>query len=143
MIEEIYNFSKKFAPPKTTLKSAEIMSEWGKSTLEDRVIDHSDPKNVTREEIEFYTMIYAFLEFEDFLFYLYPMIKEFIKDKNFDNLDFFLYSFDSKLLKNINKLSNEDIKILRKTLTWLSEQHGVEYSGIDQTYNIQRFIGYC
>ena len=87
-IEELYNFSKNYAPPNFDLKNAEIASEWGNSKLEDREIDHSDPEKVTRYEIEFYTMIYAFLDFKDFLFYLYPMCREFEKDAEFENFFF-------------------------------------------------------
>ena len=142
MLNEIYIFSKKYSPPKTTLKDAEIMSEWGETQLEDREVDHSDPGNVSREEIEFYTMVYSFLEFEDFLFYLYPMAREFEKDKDFDNMEFFITSFDSVLNKNLKKLNEEDHQTLKRALLWLSELHPIEYSGIDETLNIQKFIGY-
>ena len=86
------------------LRKAEIMDTYGFEGRATRAINHRTPNDVTRDDLDFYGWVYAFLGFEDLLFYLYPIALELDRSKSLDCIDSFMYSLNRGITKGKSTL---------------------------------------
>ena len=136
----VYSLSKKYAPPGIDLRSAEIMDSYGDESNATRPIDHRVPEDVSREDLDFYGWVYAFMEFNDLLFYLYPIALEFERDKKLGCIDAFMYSLD-RFSGESSTLSAEDKAGLADGLRWIWNAAPRGYADWVQCPNLQALIG--
>ena len=81
------------------------------------------------------------MNFEDLLFYLYPVALEYSKDKCFDAIDGFMYSLDRYFPLEASKLPKEDYKKLIEGLRWIWDSGDLGYADWIQCANLQKAIG--
>lgn len=72
-LRRIYELSKKFSPPKRNLQQGRIADD-GDATSAELSVNHRDPNDVSVKELEYYNDVWGFLEPEDLLFYLHPVL---------------------------------------------------------------------
>ena len=121
--EPAYKLSERFAPPKTDLRKARILDDYGDDTCATLEISHKRPEDPSIEEFNFYGWVYPFMDPEDLLFYLYSvsLVADDVHtiDDGPDWLQSYLFSFDRSLTE-IMRLAGEDIDLLRAELKQLS-----------------------
>ena len=140
--KDIYNLSAKFAPPKVDLRKAKILDDYGDESHAKLIVNHKKPDDVKREEFDYYGWIYPFMEPEDLIFYLYPMLIEYIKDDGIDCIDSYMYSMDREINNLLPKLSKEEITALKKAFKEIWEiGSGDDWNDWYQCNNLQKFIG--
>ncbi|NES25203.1 MAG: hypothetical protein F6K41_41465 [Symploca sp. SIO3E6] len=139
--KEVYDLSSKFSPPKIDLRMAEILDSYGDESHAKLPINHNRPEDVTREEFDYYGWIYPFMEVEDILFYFYPILIEYEKDKKFDCIDSFMYTTDRAISDIQKRLEPHEREALKLGLTRIWEIGGNDYADWHQCPNLQRFIG--
>ena len=140
--EDIYNLSDKYAPPKVDLRKAQILDDYGDESYAKIIVNHNKPDDVKREELDYYGWVYPFMESEDLIFYLYPMLIEYEKDRKIDCIDSFMYSIDREIDNLLSKLSEEESQVLKKAFEeiWKFGRNG-DLNDWYQCENIQKFIG--
>jgi len=143
--KNIYILSEKFSPPKIDLRKAQILDDYGDDSHAKLIVSHKKPGDVKREEFDYYGWVYPFMEPEDLLFYLYPMLIEYKKDRAIDCIDSFMYSLDRELNNLLLKLSDEDAETLKIALTeiWAIGSNTGSNADLNDWYqceNIQKFI---
>jgi hypothetical protein len=140
--KDIYKLSNKFSPPKIDLRKAQILDDYGDESYAKLIVHHEKPDDVKREEFDYYGWVYPFMEPEDLIFYLYPMLIEYKKDKVIDCIDSFMYSMDREIGNLAPKLSNEEVEVLKIALKeiWNIGSND-DLNDWYQCENIQKFIG--
>jgi hypothetical protein len=139
--ENIYNLSMKFGPPKIDLRKAQILDDYGDESYAELAVNHKKPNDVKREEFDYYGWVYSFMAPEDLLFYLYPIVIEYSKDKEIDCIDSFMYSMDRELPKLQEKLNNDDKLALENAFKVIWDVGGDDYADFAQCKNLQELIG--
>ena len=139
--EDVYNLSRKHSPPKVNLRDAQIMDSYGDESHAERMIQHLKPEDVTREDFDWYGWVYPFMDFEDLLYYLYPIAMEYEKDPDLDCIDSFLYSLDRSLPIRKLSLDDGDMAAIRAALCWIWESGGSDSADWRQCPNLQAEIG--
>ena len=140
--EDIYNLSGKFAPPKVDLRKAQILDDYGDESYAKLIVSHKKPDDVKREEFDYYGWVYPFMEPEDLIFYLYPMLIEYKKDREIDSIDSFMYSIDREIDNLVPKLSEEEAEVLKFAFKVIWEiGSNDDLNDWYQCENIQKFIG--
>lgn len=137
----VYALSRKYGPLKIDLRAAEIMDSHGDDRFATRPIEHRIPEDVSREDLDFYGWIYAFMKFPDLLFYLYPVALEYQRDNGLDCVDSFMYSLDRCVPVESAKLSPDDQNALLDGLRWIWESAPLGYADWVQCRNLQAAIG--
>ncbi len=137
----VYELSRKHGPPRIDLRTAEIMDSYGFEGRATRAINHRTPNDVSRDDLDFYGWIYAFLGFEDLLFYLYPIALELDKSKSLDCIDSFMYSLNRFVPAESSKLSSVDQQALIEGLRWMWDAVPLGYTDWVQCPNLQKAIG--
>ena len=140
--EDIYNLSDKFAPPTIDLRKAQILDDYGDESYAKIIVNHKKPDDVKRKEFDYYGWVYPFMEPEDLIFYLYPILIEYEKDREIDCVDSFMYSMDREINKLLPKLSEEEREVLKKAFEEIWKfGSNVDLNDWYQCENIQKFIG--
>ena len=139
--EDVYKLSRKYSPPKIDLRDAEIMDSYGDESYAERAIEHRIPEDVSREDFDFYGWIYSFMNFEDLMFYLYPIASELEKDPDLDCIDSFMYSLDRILPIRMLSLGADDMSAIKLGLRWIWESGGSNNVDWRQCPNLLREIG--
>lgn len=137
----VFELSRKHGPPRIDLRKAEIMDSYGFEGRATRAINHRTPNDVSRDDLDFYGWIYAFLGFEDLLFYLYPIALELDKSKSLDCIDSFMYSLNRFVPAESSKLSSVDQQALIEGLRWMWDAVPLGYTDWVQCPNLQKTIG--
>ena len=137
----VYMLSKKYGPPRINLRDAELLDSYGDDSWAKRPINHRVPEDVSLEDLKYYGWVYAFMAFEDLLFYLYPVVIAFEQDQTLDCIDSLMYSLDRFIPTSSSKLSKTDQSALCEGLTWLWEVGSPGYADWVQCPNLQKFIG--
>ena len=137
----VYALSKKYGPPRIDLRRAEIIDSYGDESYATRPIDHKVPENVSREDLDFYGWVYAFMKFPDLLVYLYPIALEYEKDLRIECIDGFMYSLDRCLPDEMPKLPEDDREALIAGLNWIWTSGDSGYADWVQCPNLQEAIG--
>ncbi len=137
---QVYSLSRRHGPPKINLRDAEILDSCGDESYATRPINHQVPEDVSREDLDFYGWVYAFMEFRDLIFYLYPVALEYEKDIRIDCVDPFMYSLDRFISGEMSKLSEEDREALVSGLKWIWHSGELGYADWIQCPNLQKAI---
>lgn len=115
---EIYELSYKYRNPQINLRDARILDDYGDEEYATRLLNHRLPEYVVREDFDFYGWVYAFMNFDDLLFYIYPMLIEFEGDSSIDVIDSFFYSLE-RLVENgqyANYLDEIGVSVFQKSI---------------------------
>ena len=139
--QSVYSLSKRYGPPNINLRDAEIEDSYGDETYATRPINHQVPEDVTKEDLDFYPQVYAFMEFRDLLFYLYPVALEYEKDKGLETIDSLFYSLERELPAQLESLSKDDQEAIIDALKWIWETHKLGYADWVQCIYLQKLIG--
>lgn len=139
--ESVYLMSRKYGPPRVDLRKALIMDDYGDESYATRPINHRLPEDVSREDLDFYGHVYAFMGFKDLLFYLYPIAMEFEHDKGLDCVDAFMYSLDRHFPEDYMSLTADDQQGLIDGLRWIWNAAPLGYADWIQCPNLQAAIG--
>lgn len=137
----VHALSKKFGPPRIDLRKAEILDSYGDESYATRPIHHRVPEDVSREDLDFYGWVYAFMEFEDLLFYLYPVISEYARDNSLDCIDSFMYSLDRCVPEKSSQLKPDDQENFNEGLQWIWSAAPPGDADWVQCPNLQAAIG--
>ena len=137
----VYKLSRKNGPPRIDLRKAEIMDSYGFEGRATRPINHRTPNDVSRDDLDFYGWIYAFLGFEDLLFYLYPIALELERNNTLECIDSFMYSLNRFVPEALSKLNVDDQKALLEGLRWIWDSAPLGYVDWVQCPNLQKAIG--
>lgn len=137
----VYRFSESFGPPRIDLRRARILDDYGDDTWATLPINHKIPNDVTRKELDFYAWVYSFMNFDDLLFYLYPVTREYERDPNGDFVYSYLYSLDMALPGNLGSLQEPELEALKSGLTWIWSHWGTDYAPWCQCKHLSAFIG--
>ena len=138
--KNVYKLSSRYSPPKISLRDAQIL-DCGNERHAKRAIHHKIPDDVTRDDFDYYGWIYSFMEFEDLLFYFYPLALEYEKDKTIDCIDSFMYSLDRILPSRKLLLNRKDMAGIHEGLRWILESGGYDSADWEQCQNLQKEIG--
>lgn len=136
----VHDLSTKYGPPRIDLRTAWIMDSHGNASGATRAMHHRSPDDVSRDDLEFYGAVYAFMDFYDLLFYLYPVAREFEQDTSLECIDSFLYSLNGHVPSESIPLPAEDRQGLLEGLAWVwgaAPRNGVWV----QCPNLQSAIG--
>ncbi len=117
------------------------MDSYGDEAYATRPIHHKVPEDVSREDLDFYGGVYSFMGFEDLLFYLYPIAREFERDKCLDCIDAFLYSLERLFPLMSVSLSPGDQEALLDGLHWIWNAAPLGYADWIQCPNLQAALG--
>jgi len=117
------------------------MDDYGDESHAKLLISHENPNEVKRAEFDYYAWVYAFLEPEDLLFYLYPMVREFVDNQELECIDSYFYSMDKALCKLVGKLSEDETKVLANAFEVIWEHGGDDNADWAQCKNLQKLIG--
>jgi hypothetical protein len=137
----VYALSKKYSPPKIDLRTAEIMDSYGDESYATRPIHHRVPEDVSREDFDFYPWVFAFMEFEDLLFYLYPIAVEYERDAHLNCIDSYLYSLDRLIPEAFSQLPPYEQQSLVAGLRWMWNSATLGHADWVQCPNLQSAIG--
>ncbi|MDP5144507.1 hypothetical protein [Rheinheimera baltica] len=141
--ELAYKISKRFSPPKTDLRKALILDDYGDESYALMEITHKLPEDPSIEEFNYYGWIYSFMAAEDLLFYLYAVlvVADTVRtiDDGPDWLDSYIFSVD-RSLPEIIQLVEEDVESLRAELKALSRILMVYEEEQASVPNIMKFI---
>ena len=102
---------------------------------------HLKPEDVTREDFDYYGWVYPFMDFEDLLYYLYPIAVEFEKDPEMECIDSLLYSLDCVLPFRKSLLDEADAAAINAALLWIWESGGNDSADWSGCPNLQEEIG--
>ena len=139
---KVYALSLKFSPPKINLRQANILDDYGDESYSKLPISHKRPDEVRRTEFDYYPHVYPFMEKEDLLFYFYPIIVEYKKDKQrFESIDSFMYSFDRYIEEIKDSLEKKDLEAVREGLLELWNIGEDDFADWAQCLSLQKFIG--
>ena len=116
MRDLLYGLSSKYGPPSIDLKNGRIMDDYGDTSCAKVSVKHKIPEDVSREELDYYHDVYAFLNPEDLIFYLYPMWHEFKNDPSLNCIDNFVYSLEAGIDYLLTEIDESDIKIVSRAL---------------------------
>lgn len=141
--EDVYELSKRHSPPKIDLLGADTLYRYGRERQGSHPISHIVPEDVTREDFDHYPYVFAFMEFEDLLFYLYPICLEYERDIEIDCIDSFMYSLDPFVPESHLKLSQADQNAVISGLSWIWNSSPLGYADWIQCPNLQAAIGVC
>jgi hypothetical protein len=139
--ESVYLMSRKYGPPKIDLRTAEIMDSYGDESCAKLPINHRVPEDVSKEDFDYYQWIFAFMGFEDLLFYLYPIALEYERDNSLNCIDSYMYSLDRFLPEASAKLPPKDQQALVDGLRWIWDAAPLGYADWVQCPNLQGAIG--
>jgi len=137
----VHSLSEQYGPPKISLRDAEILDSYGDESYATRPISHNAPDDVSRKDLDFYGWVYAFMEFRDLLFYLYPIALEYDRDNSLDCVDSFMYSLDRLYPEQAPKLPKDDQEALIVGLNWMWNTGEAGYADWVQCPNLQKAIG--
>jgi hypothetical protein len=137
----VYSLSRKYGPPKIDLRRAEILDSYGDESYATHPINHRVPEDVIRADFDYYGWVYPFMEFEDLLYYLYPIALEYERDNSLDCIDSFMYSLDGKVPYDSSKLPAEDQQALVDGLRWIWNAAPLGFADWVQCPNLQAAIG--
>ena len=137
----VYDLSKRYSPPTTDLRKAEIMDSYGDESYATRPIQHLVPEDVTRVDLDHYAHVWAFMQFHDLLFYLYPVVLQYELDNKIECIDFYLYSFDRLINQNLPQLEAYDKDAVIQGLQWIWDAGSTDYADWRQCPNLQRVLG--
>ena len=138
---KVYKLSLKFSPPKINLRDANILDDYGDESYSKLPVSHKRPEEVTRKEFDYYPHVYPFMEKEDLLFYFYPIIVEYEKDKTeFESIDSFMYSFDRYIEEIKSTLKQKDLEAVKEGLLKIWEIGEDDFADWAQCLNLQKFI---
>ncbi len=76
------------------------------------------------------------MNFEDLLFYFYPLAREYEKDRSLDCIDSFLYSFDRHWKIQKKNVNTEDRMAIIEGLQWMWDVGGNDYADFEQCPNL-------
>ena len=117
------------------------MDTYGFEGRATRAINHRTPNDVTRDDLDFYGWVYAFLGFEDLLFYLYPIALELDRSKSLDCIDSFMYSLNRFVPVESSQLTSGDQQAMIEGLRWIWDAVPLGYTDWVQCPNLQKAIG--
>ncbi len=137
----VYALSKKYAPPRINLRSAEIMDSYGDETFAAYPINHHAPEDVSKEDLDFYPRVFPFMQFTDLLFYLYPIALEYEKDNGLDCIDSYMYSLDRYFPSESSKMLPAEQQSLQDGLRWIWNAAPLGCADWVQCPNLQAAIG--
>ena len=139
--EDIYSLSKRFSPPRTDLRKAKILDDYGDDSYSKLKITHKLPDDVTRKEFDYYGWVYPFMDAEDLLFYLYAIVIEYEDNRRLECIDSFMYSMDRKITDIQKILSDEENKILKNAFQLIWNIGGNDWVDWAPCINLQRLLG--
>ena len=137
----VYELSLSYSPPKINLRDARILDDYGDESNAKRKINHNRPEDVSREDLDYYAWEYSFMQFEDLMFYFYPIALEYEKDSSIECIDSFMYSLDRHLPISKQRLSQQNILAIQEGLRWILESGETGYADWAQCPNLQTEIG--
>ena len=137
----IYDLSERWGPPQINLRDAKILDDYGDDLYPTRSIEHSKPSDVTRNDLDFYGWVYAFMGFHDLLFYLYPVALEYERDVRIDCIHPFMYSLDTWLPSKMPELSERDQAAVLAALEWIWYSGDSGFAPWNQCPALQSAIG--
>jgi len=135
----IKRFSAHYGPPKVDLRKARIRDCWGGEKGAQVHLSHKKPEDVTREHLKEYHDVFSFVEKEDLLFYLCPIIRNLIEGGSDIWLDNYLYNLDESFESLDESLDKEEKQILRSALETIYQNGGHECWG--ECPNLQEATG--
>lgn len=115
----VYELSKKHGPPRIDLRTAWIMDCHGDDTFAGEPLRHRVPEDVSRQDLDRYQAVYAFMEFKDLLFYLYPVAAELERDNSLFCIESFLWSLDGYVPTESALLPAADQQAFLEGLKWV------------------------
>lgn len=139
--QQVYFLSRRYSPPKISIRDADIVDANGDDTNATHPINHQLPEHVSKEDLDFYAWVYPFMGFRDLLFYLYPVALEYEKFNCLECIDSFMYSLDRLLPEESSKLGEDDRSALLEGLKWIWNAGSPDYAPWDQCPNLQKAIG--
>jgi hypothetical protein len=124
--QAVYDLSKAFGPPKTDVRQGKI-EDYGEQCRCSHIVNHQVPEDVTHEDLDYYPDHWAFMDFGDLLFYLYPVALECEKDYESDCTYWYLMNLDMQLKPGgefnrrdqLEQLSPEHRQAFREGLLWM------------------------
>jgi hypothetical protein len=137
----VYELSKKYGPPTIDLRTARIRDDYGDESSATRPIKHRVPEDATKEDFDFYQDVFAFMEFADLLFYLYPIALEFERNAELNCIDSFMYSLDQFVPRESSKLPPSEQESLKDGLVWIWDAAPPRYADWGHCRNLQAAIG--
>lgn len=141
MHEAVYELSKRYSPPQTNLRDAEVLDCYGDDLAPGPDVDHQVPEDVTREDLDAYPWVFvSYFELEDLLFYLWPIAREFSRDQNLECVHYFLIGLNGAAYR-FRRLSLADQRALKEGLEWIGGARGEATGARWESYpGIQRFF---
>ncbi|MFH5805699.1 hypothetical protein [Alienimonas sp. DA493] len=133
--------SEKHGPPPIDLRQAELLDGFGynKGEYAKRPIAHNMPWHVSREDLDYYRSVFAFMcdEPGSLLFYLYPVALEFERDPTLEASDGFLYCLDMSY-EELRPLLREaeDAAAFAEGLNWILNVRGPDWAPFYQCPNL-------
>lgn len=115
----VYELSMKYGPPRIDLRKAWIMDSHGDDTFAGEPLHHRVPEDVSRQHLDRYQAVYAFMEFADLLFYLYPIAAELERDPSLFCIESFIWSLNGHVPTESASLPAEDQRAFLDGLKWL------------------------
>ena len=140
----VYALAKGFAPPKVDLRQGEVEGSYGNEAYAKRSVQHVNPEDPTREDLEYYCDSYPFLEPTDMIYYFYAWFRELSNDENIGGMpDNFFYSLGWRLPDLIQLLDEAQLLALYCGLVALWEGMEFPLTSIDWTgsENLLKFLG--
>lgn len=131
----VYDLSSRYGPPGTNLRQARIRDYHGDASFAPRPVRHRHPEDVSREDLEYYHDVFAFMEFRDLLFYLYPVAFECEKDSRLPI--FFYLGFLERSLGQVRSLPAGDQEAVFNGLRWIWYSEPLYY---DVFHLLNRFV---
>ena len=124
MIEALKQISERFSPPRINLRDGRILDDYGDTRSAELPIAHRYVGDVKANELDKYNDVWPFLNAEDLLFYLYPVLKDFDSNPQCEHIDRYLYSLDSEWSVVEALLGKSDAVVVLETLEYLRKKHG-------------------
>jgi len=124
------------------LFKADVLDCYGdKSFCKGPEVNHRVPQDVSKKELEYYgSFAFVYMEFEDLLFYLYPVALYYEQDWEIDAIHSLLMSLERHHTK-IAKLAQEDQDALIAGLKWIWFSGDSRFALWSECENLQRIIG--
>lgn len=117
------------------------MDDYGDATYATHPINHRIPEDVSRDDFDHYHDTFAFMGFNDLLFYLYPIALEYQRDNNLHCVNSFMYALDRFVPEESSKLLAEDYQGFLAGLQWIWDAAPLGYADWVQCRNLQAAIG--
>lgn len=139
--QNVYELSKRYSPPKIDLLGADTLDGYGYERQGSYPICHIVPEDVTRQDFDHYPYVFAFMNFDDLLFYLYPVCLEYERDNGINCIDSFMYSLDRFVPEALQKLLKSDQDAVISGLNWIWNAAPFDNADWVQCPNLQAVIG--